>query len=230
MDGAVAERRGQCVVDAAMLVEEWQPVEVCRHDGHLEVIAGAGPVLDVELGLGECPLEERPDGLGLHAGHRSGGGYAGDVRLLRTLLFFKLGFWTGMLGSAALVKRVLPSRGDAESDEVALVAIFDGIELESRATAFRGGSMLSWFGGIAVDLRAATLAPDARLRLNTLWGGIAIRVPPSWRIDSTARALGGGVAISPPRTEDPDAPRLAVDGFALLGGIAIGSKPADEEF
>jgi hypothetical protein len=151
------------------------------------------------------------------------------VRFLRAILLFKLGFWAGMLGAAALVKRVLPSQGDADSDEVGLVAIFDGIELESRASAFRGGSMFTWFGGIAVDLRKATLAPDARLRVSTLWGGIAIRVPPTWRVESTARALGGGVAVAPP-PDDPDAPRLVVDGFALLGGIAIGAKPDDDEF
>jgi hypothetical protein len=151
------------------------------------------------------------------------------VRLFRFLLVFKLGFWAGALGSAALLKRVLPSRGDADSDEVGLVAIFDGIELESRATAFRGGSMFTWFGGIAVDLRQATLAPDARLTLNTLWGGIALRVPPEWQIESTAKAIGGGVAIKPPKVEVPDAPRLTIDGFALLGGIAVGSKSADAE-
>jgi hypothetical protein len=148
------------------------------------------------------------------------------MRLLRPLLYFKLGFWAGTFASAALMKRVLRSRGDAESDEVALVAIFDGIELESKSTAFRGGSMLSWFGGIAVDLRAATLAPEARLTVHTLWGGIAIRVPPEWRIESSARALVGGVAIDAPRTEHPDAPRLVIDGFALLGGIAVGAKAA----
>ena len=151
------------------------------------------------------------------------------MRLFRSLLVFKLGFWAGALGSAALLKRVLPSRGDADSDEVALVAIFDGIELESRATAFRGGSMFTWFGGIAVDLRQATLAPDARLTLNTLWGGIALRVPPEWQVESTAKAIGGGVAIKPPQVEVPDAPRLTIDGFALLGGIAVGSKSADAE-
>jgi hypothetical protein len=149
------------------------------------------------------------------------------VRLFRSLLVFKLGFWTGLLGSAALMKRILPSRGDGESDEVGLVAIFDGIELESHATAFRGGSMFTWFGGIAVDLRQATLAPNARLTLTTLWGGIALRVPPEWEVVSTAKALGGGVAIKPPQVEVPDAPRLEIDGFALLGGIAVGSKSTE---
>lgn len=149
------------------------------------------------------------------------------MRLLRRLLIFELGFWAGTLAAAALMKRVLRSRGDAESDEVALVAIFDGVELESRSTAFRGGSMLSWFGGIAVDLRNAKLAPDAHLTLHTLWGGIAVRVPPGWHVESSARALMGGVAVDAPRTMDADAPRLVIDGFALLGGIAVGSK-ADE--
>ena len=89
--------------------------------------------------------------------------------------------------------------------------------------------MFTWFGGIAVDLRSAKLAPDARLTVHSLWGGIAIRVPPSWRVESSALALGGGVAVSPPSTEHPDAPRLELDGFAFLGGIAVGSKDAEPE-
>ncbi len=151
------------------------------------------------------------------------------MRLFRSLIVFKLGFWAGLLGAAALMKRVFPSQGDADSDEVALVAIFDGIELESRAKAFRGGSMFAWFGGIAVDLREATLAPDAELTLNTLWGGIAIRVPPEWRVESKAKALGGGVAIKPPQVEVPDAPRLQIDGLAVIGGITVGSKSTEAE-
>ena len=99
------------------------------------------------------------------------------MRFLRAILWFELGFWAGTIASAALMKRMFPSRGDAESDDIALVAILDGIELTSRAQAFRGGSMFSWLGGIAVDLREAELAPDAHLDVRSLFGGIAIRVP-----------------------------------------------------
>jgi hypothetical protein len=53
------------------------------------------------------------------------------MRVLRTLALLKLGFYGGFLAAAALVRRVLPSRGDAESDEVQLVAIFGGVQLES---------------------------------------------------------------------------------------------------
>ena len=88
-----------------------------------------------------------------------------------------------MAAAAAVVKRAVPSRGDEESDEVGLVAIFDGIELQSRATAFRGGSMFAWYGGIAVDLCEAQLAAEgAHLDLHALNGGIAVKVPSVWRI------------------------------------------------
>ena len=151
-------------------------------------------------------------------------GYAAEVRLLRALFLFKVGFWAGTIGSAMLLRRTFPSRGDAESNGVALVAILDGIELKSRAKAFKGGSMFSWLGGIAVDFREAKLAPDAHLDLHSLFGGIAIRVPAGWRVESKAKAIAGGVAVSVPDPESADAPTLTVDGFAAFGGIAIGAK------
>src|SRR4029450_4166990 len=126
--------------------------------------------------------------------------------------------------AALFAKGALPSRGDEDSDELALVAIFDGIDLKSRATAVRGGSMLAWFGGIAVDLREAELAPGARLSVHTLLGGIAIKTPPTWRIKSSVKALAGGVDARTPAEDDEDAPVLTIEGIALLGGIAVGAK------
>jgi hypothetical protein len=147
------------------------------------------------------------------------------VRLLRGLLLFKLGFWAGMLASAALLKRVLPSHGDEESDEVELVAIMNGIRLKSRSRAFRGGSMFSWLGGIAVDLREVELAENAHLDVHSAFGGIAIRVPTGWRVESSVTSLAGGVAVDVPEPESPDAPTLRLDGFSAFGGIAVGVKP-----
>lgn len=149
------------------------------------------------------------------------------MRLLRKLLIFELGAWAGMAAAAAFVKRAVRSLGDEASDEVALVAVFDGLELKSKARAFRGGSMLAWYGGIAVDLRDAQLAPDARLTLHTLFGGIAIRIPAGWRVESNVKALAGGIDIRAVDAEDPSAPTLTIDGLALLGGIAVGAKKGD---
>jgi Cell wall-active antibiotics response 4TMS YvqF len=153
-----------------------------------------------------------------------------SVRLLRGIGLAFIGFWAGLMVAAATMKRVLRSRGDAESDEVALVAILDGIDLESRASAFRGGSMLAWFGGISVDLRAATLSPDgAHLDLHALNGGIAIKVPEGWRVRSSMRAVFGGVDTRVPEPDAANAPTLTLDGFAAFGGVAVTAKPAVAE-
>ena len=150
-----------------------------------------------------------------------------SMRLFRAIGLISVGAFAGFASPAAIAKRALPSRGDAESDDVFLVAIFDGVELKSRATAFRGGSMFSWFGGIAVDLREARLGPGAHLDLDSLFGGIALRVPPDWRIESRVKAFSGGVAIGVPEPDDPDAPTLTLDGFAAFGGLAVGARAAE---
>jgi hypothetical protein len=146
------------------------------------------------------------------------------MRALRGVLLFKLGAVAGMMAAAAFVRRAVPSQGDEESDELHLVAVFDGVTLASRARAFTGGSMLAWYGGIEVDLRDADLAPDARLSLHTLFGGIAIKTPPGWRVESELKAVAGGVDTRTPSQDDPDAPVLTLTGTALFGGIAVGAK------
>ena len=129
------------------------------------------------------------------------------------------------MAAAAVVKRALPSRGDAESDDVALVAVFDGTELRSEAKAFRGGSMLAWYGGVDADLRDATLAPDARLSVTALFGGVQLVVPPEWRIEPDIKAVAGGYDVSGQDPDDPDAPVLRLEGRAICGGIAVSRKP-----
>jgi hypothetical protein len=147
------------------------------------------------------------------------------VRGIGKLGLLLLVFWGGFMAAAAAVKRVLPSRGDSESDEVALMAVFDGQELRSEARAFRGGSMLAWYGGIDADLRDAQLAPGgAHLSVGALFGGVSIRVPSGWRVEKTMRAVAGGVEVSGDDPEDPDAPTLVLDGYALCGGVAVSRK------
>lgn len=151
------------------------------------------------------------------------------MRWLKRLALVELGFWIGLFAAARFVKRGLPSRGDEDSDEVSLVAVMDGVDLRSRSRAFRGGTMLAWFGGVAVDLREATLAPGAKLTTSALFGGVAVKVPPGWRIEQTARAFAGGVEVDAPAPDDPDAPTLVVEATAGFGGVAIKAEAADAD-
>lgn len=150
------------------------------------------------------------------------------MRAIGKLLVFCLGLWAGFMGAAAVVKRALPSRGNAESAEVALVAVFDGTKLRSASKAFRGGSILAWFGGVDVDLRNADLAEGARLDVTALFGGIQLTIPEGWRVESHIKAVAGGYAVGGQDPDDADAPTLEIGGYALCGGVAVSRKPAAE--
>ena len=144
------------------------------------------------------------------------------MRALRSLLVFTAGAFAGLIAAAAFLKRALPSQGDEDSNELSLVAVLNGIELKSRATAFKGGSMFALIGGIEADLRDANLAPGAQLSVNALIGGIEIEIPPSWRVESNVKAISGGVDV--PDNGDPDAPVLVLEGLAVMGGIQVSAK------
>ena len=72
-----------------------------------------------------------------------------------------------------------------------MVSVYGGVDLKSRASAFRGGSVLAWYGGVELDLSEATFAPQAHLTVYTLFGGIAVvrnATPARARRSRTARA------------------------------------------
>jgi Cell wall-active antibiotics response 4TMS YvqF len=143
-------------------------------------------------------------------------------RLLRTVLLLKIGVIAGFVGAAALMRTWLTSHGDETSDELDLAAIFDSVDLASHATAFRGGRILAWFGGVALDLREATpAAGGARLDIRAAVGGVSIRVPAGWRVDAEGQTVIGGLAVSVPEPDDPAAPTLVVRAASLVGGVAI---------
>ncbi|HSK92810.1 MAG TPA: hypothetical protein VLA76_01985 [Candidatus Angelobacter sp.] len=140
---------------------------------------------------------------------------------VRSLLMLLVGTTAGFMGAAALMRSWLPSRGDASSDELALATIFDSVELASQSATFRGGTILAWYGGVSLDLRAATLGPGARLDIRAIFGGISITVPPTWRIDGSGTGFAGGVSVPSTDPADPEAPTLIVRATTIFGGVAV---------
>jgi hypothetical protein len=142
------------------------------------------------------------------------------LRLLRTIGLLVAGGVAGFAGAAAVLRATIPSRGDETSDEVALVTIFDSLEMRSQARAFRGGSLLAWYSGVVLDLREVTLAPGATLEVGAAFAGVDIRVPETWRIEASGRGPLAGIA-HPPTSDDPDAPALVVRVSAFAAGVSI---------
>ena len=136
-----------------------------------------------------------------------------------------------LLAGAAVAKNRLPSVGNEESNEVALTAILEPIAFESHSTSFKGGSLLTWFGGGDVDLRGVRLDPaGATLTTRTLFGGARLLVPESWNVDlRVVSVFGGSADVRPAYERAPDAPTLVIDGFAIFGGFAVMSTNPEIE-
>jgi predicted membrane protein len=152
-------------------------------------------------------------------------------RLIRSVIVAFVALMTISAIAALAAKRSIVSAGDPDSDDIELAAIFESVDLTSKAGSFRGGSVLTWFGGSTVDLRGATLDPaGAHLTIRAIFGGGLLVVPDDWQVDLRVIGIMGGVGDGrDARGRQADGPRLVVDGFALFGGYGITSKPPDRD-
>jgi hypothetical protein len=143
MDGAVAQRLGQRVVDEPVLVQQGKAVEARARDCHLEVVAAAGAVLDAQLGgVRKCTLEQASKGCGGHAVDRSGRLKAhvrtADpvgvlIRLVLTVVLVgAVGTFTGMIEPKewlSKLPRVPTARVDSKEEYLRMVeSNFDHVE------------------------------------------------------------------------------------------------------
>jgi hypothetical protein len=145
------------------------------------------------------------------------------MRASRFLLIAGLAAMVIPLILATKVKQQRPGVGDETSDEIDFVVIFEGRELRSRATAFRGGRVLCWYGGAELDLVGATPHPAGiRLQATCVFGGLTVRVPPGWQVDVRARNVFGGTDDSrPAAVPATGAPILVLETLSVFGGIGV---------
>jgi hypothetical protein len=132
--------------------------------------------------------------------------------------------------AALSVKRRLVPTTDEGADEIVAVSIFGPLTFHSTAQQFRGGSLDCWYGGGALDLRDAILAPGgATLRVRAIFGGGQILVPATWTVVSRVRGMGGLSDARPSMGRPADAPQLVIEGIMFAGGFAVMSELAEGE-
>jgi predicted membrane protein len=112
------------------------------------------------------------------------------------------------------------SEDDAHRAEVNIIATLSGAVLRNDSPEFAGGELSAVMGSIQLDLRAASMASEAHLKVNAVFGGIEILVPADWRLV---------VRVSPPLggVEDRTIPpmhatkTLVLAGEVVMGGVVI---------
>jgi predicted membrane protein len=86
---------------------------------------------------------------------------------------------------------------------------------------FRGGSVSAVMGACEIDLRKASIeSAEVILNASAWWGGIEIRVPADWTVESRGVALMGAFEDTSRRPDDARK-RLIVTGYAVMGGVEI---------
>jgi predicted membrane protein len=154
----------------------------------------------------------------------------GVLLLLMTLdlLRFKQAFAVFLLAlGAAMVLRAVRGgtggdTGSVGAERVDAFALLGGVQRVSRSTDFRGGSVSATLGGCDIDLRQATVleGETAVLDVLALMGGVEVRVPEDWTVETRGMALLGGFEDKTRRPLD-DRRRLVVTGLAVLGGVEV---------
>lgn len=136
--------------------------------------------------------------------------------------------WTvfafALLGIGRLLRLLLPENADEVSPDFAVVSVMQGGDYVNRSEALRSGTINVVMGGMRVDLRAATAAPEGvDLDVFVKAGGVEVLVPAGWRVDVDAtEVMGGSVSTSAVGGEPgADSPVLRVRAMAILGGLHL---------
>ncbi len=99
--------------------------------------------------------------------------------------------------------------------------MFAGREVVSHSKNFEGGTLGALFGGAALDLREAQLAPGASIDVFAAFGGAEIRVPGGWRVETHGLPLFGGFENATANEGDEHSPTLDVSATVLFGGLEV---------
>jgi hypothetical protein len=115
------------------------------------------------------------------------------------------------------------NEGDESSASIRRVLTHNGIELHPRNPALSRVRLDIAMAGGELDLTGVGKpATGVDLTLRAMMAGVAVRVPPDWRVWWRFRGLGGiGSDGSVQRTDDEHAADLRVHATVLLGGIGI---------
>jgi hypothetical protein len=176
--------------------------------------------------------------LKLSQSHRGSGAVAGFLflfiglwQLLEELTDFRvhlediwpllLVFFGGYLVWQGLSTRAASGPVQSGSATMSGMAVLGAFTRGSNSKAFRGADLTAIMGGCEIDLRNAAIHGEATIDVFALWGGIEIRVPDDWTIESRVMPLLGGVDDKTRPPQGVTAHRLILRGFAIMGGVEI---------
>ncbi|MFO7893302.1 MAG: LiaF-related protein [Longimicrobiales bacterium] len=115
-------------------------------------------------------------------------------------------------------------RGEVRSSSHLAVAIMGGTRRAGRWAPPGEMAAVALMGGVELDFRDAVLQEGTtEINCFAFWGGVEITVPPGVEVESHGFAVMGGFDQDAEldTRPGPDAPKIRVNGFALMGAVEI---------
>ncbi len=145
------------------------------------------------------------------------------------LIFVAIGFLIIFRKGGHFKHRVFSTSGAStsanERDVIEEVNIFGGTNKVINSDNFKGGNVVSIFGGSEINMTNCKLAEGQNeLEVTFIFGGSTLIIPHDWKIELDVVAIFGGFGDK--RRKDPnmvydDKKLLIVKGFVLFGGGEI---------
>jgi predicted membrane protein len=117
------------------------------------------------------------------------------------------------------------SQDPSNENSVDTISFLSGVDHKTHSQNLEGGSVTSILGGAEINLSDAEMSDDyMELHVLALMGGIDIRVPLHWQVNSRAIPILGGVSNETNCLAEKlnmKKKTLIIKGIAIMGGINI---------
>jgi hypothetical protein len=125
-----------------------------------------------------------------------------------------------VLVSRALRGAPTPGADIDQSGRISGFAMMSGSGRTIVTKKFQGGDLTAMMGGHDIDLRKAEIADgSAVIDLFVMWGGIEMRIPEDWQVNTEALVIMGGIEVPTPTV--PPRATLILRGIVVMGGVDI---------
>lgn len=110
-------------------------------------------------------------------------------------------------------------------DKIVQVAVFGGNKKIMVSKNFKGGEIISVFGGNEINLSKCDINGRVKLEIVQVFGGTKLLVPANWKIQSEIVSVFGGLDDKRNIIDfNPDDSKvLVIEGVSILAGIDIRS-------
>ncbi len=110
-------------------------------------------------------------------------------------------------------------------DVIDAAAVFGAVKKNIYAKNFKGGEVVTVFGGSEINLMQADFTGTIKIEVVNIFGGTTLIIPPHWQIRSEAVAIFGAIEDKRPHPAGVSTDKIVIlDGFVMMGGIDIKSK------